>query len=131
MDDIAAIKAVVRAYAKAIHTQDEDDFRGLWSRQALCTLISVGKLYRGIDAIVDDFLIGAIHRLYSSIELVVDSIEVNLVDEAHATVIFGYRTECVRRETGEPYGIQGLETQNFVREDGSWRLQHVHYSKVS
>jgi hypothetical protein len=35
----------------------------------------------------------------------------------------------VLRETNEPFGFEGLETQVMVKEEGKWKIQHVHYSK--
>lgn len=45
-----------------------------------------------------------------------------------AAVVFAYRTACIRRETGEPHGLRGMETQVYVREPDGWKLAHVHYS---
>lgn len=45
-----------------------------------------------------------------------------------AIVLFSYYTDCIRRETGELYGIEGLETQVYKKQDGDWKLAHVHYS---
>ena len=45
-----------------------------------------------------------------------------------AIVLFSYYTDCIRRENGEPYGIEGLETQVYKKQDGDWKLAHVHYS---
>lgn len=52
-----------------------------------------------------------------------------MISEDVAIVLFHYHTECIRRETKEPYSIKGLETQVVVKEDGEWKLAHVHYSK--
>ena len=131
MDDTEAIGRVVDSYAKAIHSLDPEELRPLWAEGALCTLISIGTVFRGVDSICDDFLGGGIAGAYKSIDLIAEDVEVNLVDGDHATVIFRYHTECVRRATDKPYGIRGVETQVLVREGGSWRLQHVHYSKLS
>ena len=45
-----------------------------------------------------------------------------------AIVLFSYYTDCIRRENGEPYGSEGLETQVYKKQDGDWKLAHVHYS---
>jgi ketosteroid isomerase-like protein len=45
-----------------------------------------------------------------------------------AAAVFAYRTACIRRETGEPHGLRGMETQVYVREPDGWKLAHVHYS---
>ena len=52
-----------------------------------------------------------------------------MIDENKAIVVFRYHTECIRRDTHEPYGIQGLETQIVIKENNQWKLMHIHYSK--
>ena len=131
MNDTDAIKKVVAGYAEAIRSMDPEVLRPLWAEGTPCTLVSIGTVYHGTESICDEFLGGGIAGAYSSIDLIAEDVEVNLVDADHATVIFRYHTECVRRATDKPYGIRGVETQVLVREGGSWRLQHVHYSKLS
>lgn len=123
------ISKMVERYADAIGSQDKDDFCGLWANSPHCVLISIASEYTGVESIYQDFLIGRIQAAYSQIKLVAETVEVHEVSDDLATVVFRYHTECIRRDSGEPYGIQGLETQVFVREDGGWRLLHVHYSK--
>ena len=48
-----------------------------------------------------------------------------------AIVVFEYQTQYIKRDTREPCGIQGLETQVIVKENQQWKRQHVHYSKAS
>ena len=115
------IKKLVYNYAKAIHTKNEKDFKALWS--------SKENQFDGIDSIYNDFLIGGIQRLYESIDLIVEGIEIHQIDDNKAIIIFKYHTECIRRDTKEPYGIQGLETQIVIKENNEWKLMHIHYSK--
>lgn len=122
------IKKLVYDYAKAIHNQNEKEFKALWSHQEN-VLISLTNQFKGTDAIYQDFLIGGIQKHYESIDLIVEDINIKYIDEKTAIVIFKYHTECIRRQTKEEYGIQGLETQIVVKEDDGWKLMHVHYSK--
>ena len=128
MSNEEAIASVVRAYARCIHEQEEGPFRELWCQNSTCTLISITTAYVGIDAIWHDF-IGKLAQIYSTITLVEEKLSIVCLTDDVAVVTFGYHTECERRETGEPYGIAGIETQVLVREDGTWRIAHVHYSK--
>lgn len=123
------IKDLVYHYKDTIGTQNEEEFRSLSSRNEKNTLISITTLCEGTDSIVRDFLIGGIQAAQESIELVVEGIDVRMISEDVAIVLFHYHTECIRRETKEPYSIKGLETQVVVKEDGEWKLAHVHYSK--
>ena len=65
---------------------------------------------------------------FSRITLVVDDVEFNHVMHNVMIIVFRYHTECILRENGEPFGIQGVETQFAALEDGAWHLVHVHYS---
>ena len=130
MNSHNAVKETLNRYINAIHSQNEEDFRSIWTDQAECSLISVAKIYKGIDSIYHDFLIGGIHHLYETIDLIAEDIDINFTDNTHALIIFRYRTECIRRETLEEYGIQGVETQCMILENHEWKLQHVHYSKA-
>ena len=123
------IRSRVEAYCRAVETQDEAAFRALWGGDSP-TLISIGTVYAGIDSICRDFLIGGIRRAYASIRLVAEDLSIRFDADNLAVVVFGYHTECIRRDTGAPHGIRGMETQLFVLEDGDWKLTHLHYSKA-
>lgn len=122
--------ALVADYQRAIHTQDLDLFRRIWAKDTPVSLISITTLYSGYASVSQDFLIGGIQKAYTSIELIAEKIEPRLINENTALIIFSYHTECIRREDGTPHGIRGLETQVAVKEDGEWKLQHIHYSKA-
>lgn len=123
------ITAMVEQYAKAIETQDKEDFCSLWANTPDCVLISITSQYVGVENIYQAFLIDGIKAAYSQIRLITEAVEVHEINENLITVVFRYHTECIRRESGEPYGINGLETQVYIREGESWKLLHVHYSK--
>lgn len=122
------IKQLVYNYAKAVHSQNEEEFKALWSSKENI-LISFANQFNGTDAIYQDFLIGGIQSHYESIDLVVEKIDIRMIDENKAIVVFRYHTECIRRDTHEPYGNQGLETQIVIKENNQWKLMHIHYSK--
>ena len=92
-------------------------------------LISPAGCFSGTEEIYRDFLVGRIGAAYARIDLIAESVEVRPVTEDAAVGLFRYATDCIRRDTGEPYGIAGLETQLWVRQGGEWRLCHVHDSK--
>ena len=130
MNEIQKIEEMVLAYCEAVQTQDETAFRSLWARESEATLISIATVFRGIESIVRDFLLGVIQAKYASIHLIAEELQVSLRGADTAVVLFRYHTKCIRRDDGEPYGIAGVETQLFVREAGEWKLSHVHYSKM-
>lgn len=119
---------MVQQYKAAIHTQEAEDFLPLWDENALCTLISPSGFYQGIDSIYQNFLLNGIRKAYSRIDLISDDIHIRRMDDSNAIVLFTYHTDCNRRETGEPFGIAGLETQIYHKGNAGWKLVHVHYS---
>lgn len=123
------IKELVNRYIQAIHTQDKEEFLSLWTGNEADTLISITKVYKGDQAIYDDFLIGAIQAKYSRIDLINDGLTIQLLDDKTAIVVFSYHTECILCEDGTPFGIQGLETQVLRKIGSQWKIQHIHYSK--
>lgn len=127
MSEQEKILEKLEQYKRLVHSQDPEDGEGLWAQGCACSLISGLNLFSGREHIESDFL-GLIREHYSKIDLIDDHVEVRLLNEESALVIFAYHTECVKRETGAPYGILGLETQIYRKENGTWRLVHVQYS---
>ena len=56
------IKQLVYNYAHAVHSQNEKEFKVLWSSKENI-LISITNQFTGTDAIYQDFLIGGIQGL--------------------------------------------------------------------
>lgn len=129
MDNLKQIKTLVSCYQEAIHSQNKENFYQLWSQNNQCSLISITNQFIGLESIFHDFLIGRIQKAYLDIKLITENIEVNMINDYFAIVLFQYHTECIKRDSLEHYGIQGLETQIMIKEDNSWKLLHVHYSK--
>ena len=128
--DIENLKSHVKKYCELIHSQNEKDFKELWCKNKECMLISIGKIFKGIDSIYKDFLIDLIQNSYSRIDLIPDDIDVNINSDDLAIIIFKYHTDCILRKNGEKFGIKGVETQIFIKEENLWKLKHIHYSKV-
>ena len=127
MSEEKRILEKLEQYIHLVHTQEEKDGIGLWADECEISLISGAKQFKGNRSVQDDFL-GLIRNAYSTINLISENTDVRLLNETCAVLIFSYHTECLRRETGEPFGIAGLETQVYVRENDDWRLAHVQYS---
>lgn len=128
MNPLAQIKELVLRYAKAIQTQSKAEFYSLWADNPDCILVALTSQYQGVDAIYRDFLLGRIQASYKAIKLIPESIDIHILRNDLATVVFQYHTECVRREDSADYGIQRLETQVAVKVGSEWKLQHIHYS---
>ena len=129
--DIEEINNVINQYWLAIGSQIEKDFKNIFSKNKKCYLISVGRVFEGVDSIYKEFVIDLIQKFYTKIELIKDEEpKINFIDNENAVIIFKYHTDCILRENGEKFGINGVETQVLIKEDGNWRIVHIHYSKV-
>ena len=131
MDPKQEILQCVEQYKKAVHTQEAADFYPIWAKSCETSLISISTCFTGTDSIYQDFLLGRIRQAYTKIDLIARETNVRLLSDSCAVVIFSYYTDCIRRETGEPFGIEGLETQVYIREEDGWKLAHVQYAKNS
>ena len=118
---------MVEQYKTAVHTQAWEDFAPLWAEGAENVLISPGGYFVGTQMIYKEFLINRIRKAYSRIDLISHDIDVRITGDT-AIVVFSYSTDCDLRESGDRFGIAGLETQVYVRQNGLWKLTHVHYS---
>ena len=128
--DKEAIKELINKYCKAVNTQEKNDVYSIFSKVQKCNLISVGTIFEGLDSIYQNFLIDLIRKFYTKIELIKDEeLKINFINENTAIVIFKYHTDCLLRENGEKFGIKGVETQVVVKEEGEWKITHIHYSK--
>lgn len=123
-----AILQVLEQYKKAIHTQKAEDFLPIWTEDEENVLISPAGCFRGTAAIYEEFLLGRIQKAYSRIDLISKEVSVRLLTADVAVVVFSYCTDCDRRDTGEPYGIEGLETQIYQKQQNDWKLVHIQYS---
>lgn len=127
MEFIKEIEQLIQNYADAVRTQDEKAFKSLWTQEDTNIEISGTKLFKGIESIYQDFLIGSIQKKYSSIIFVNDGLQAYLLTDDVAVAVFEYHTECIVRESGEPYGIAGLETQVLKKTREGWKIAHIQY----
>ena len=120
---------LVAKYQKLVNTQSRELFDEVFANHELCNMISITNHFPNREAVYNDFLIGRIQARFSRIELIADEIIVNEISDDLAIVVFKYHTDCDLRENGQPHSIEGLETQVIVKQEGEWKILHVHYSK--
>lgn len=127
MDNNQEIEQLVTKYTQVIHSQEKEDLYAIWTNEPINTLISGSHRFNGIDCIYSDFLIGGIQNAYTKIDLIIDDTTINYIDDTLAIVILAYHTDCIRRETFEKYGIEGLETQVVKKTSNGWKFVHIQY----
>lgn len=127
MNEELELQQLVSKYAEAIHTQNKEDFYSIWSKDDLNTMISNSNKYVGLDNLYNDFLIGGIQNAYTKIDLIIENTHIQKVNDTIAIITLEYHTECIRRETNEEYGIEGLETQIAKKTNDGWKLVYIQY----
>lgn len=127
MDFIKEVEQLVKRYADAVHSQDENEFKSLWTQEETNAVISGEKYFQGVGSIYQDFLIGLISEKYSSIYLVNDGLRAYPLTADTAVAIFRYHTDCIVRATGEKYGMTGIETQVLKKTKDGWKIAHIQY----
>ena len=81
-------------------------------------MISITHQYTGLESIYQEFLKERIQGNYLKITLIQDGeLKIHFLSDDIAIVIFEYHTECIKRDTLEEYGIEGLETQVVKKVD--------------
>ena len=127
--DIELINELINKYCLAVKTQDKNIVDKIFSQNKKCNIISITTVFEGVDSIYQNFL-GLIKKMYSKIELIKDEeLKINFINDSTAILIFKYHTDCILRENGEKFGIEGVETQMVIKEEGDWKIVHIHYSK--
>ena len=127
MEFMKEIEELVQRYADAVHTQDENEVKSLWTQEDTNIEISGTMLFQGVESIYQDFLINLIQKKYSSIYVINDGLQAYLLTDDVAVAVFKYHTECVIRESGKPHGIAGLETQVLKKTGEGWKIAHIQY----
>ena len=129
MSNKKSVLEVVEKYKQLVNTQDRALFDEVFSMNDNCNMIAITRHFQGRESIYHDFLIGAIQKNYSFIELISDAIDIYEINDELINVVFKYHTDCIKRDTNGSYGISGLETQVMIKENGEWKILHIHYSK--
>lgn len=120
---------LVKKYQQLINTPSKELFDEVFAHNNCCTEIAITDHYKNRESIYDDFIIGRLQNKFNRIELIADEITINEISDHLAIVIFKYHTDCNLRENNAAFGIAGLETQVMIKENDTWRILHVHYSK--
>ena len=125
--DEAELRQLVEDYASSVKTLDMDLAESLWSQSAEISFIQPRGHQRGWDRIRERFYLGAMSN-FSERNLSVTDLSIRLLDENAAWGEFYWTFNGVFKKNGEKIETRGRETQVWRKENGSWRIVHVHYS---
>lgn len=126
--DIAAIHSLVGQYAQAVDHVDLGLLASIWSHSAEVSFIYPLGEECGFDAIEQHVFRQVMGGMFSSRDLQPNDIVVH-VDGNAAWSEFHWIFHATMRKDGSAVTTRGVETQIYRKEDGVWRLVHVHYSE--
>ncbi len=125
---VQQIQAVINDYKKAVDTLDLSIVRKIWSSGPEVTFIHPHGTEYGLDQIIED-VYGKAMGSYSKRELLPDNPQVHVYGDT-AWSEFAWTFRAVQKSDGKNVTSKGRETQIYRKENGTWRIVHVHYSGV-
>ncbi len=128
-DDAAAvqqIQAVIDDYKKAVDKLDLSVVRRIWSSGPEVTFIHPHGTEYGLDQIIED-VYGKAMGAYSKRELLPESPQIHVYGDT-AWSEFSWTFHATQKSDGKNVTSKGRETQIYRKENGTWRIVHVHYS---
>lgn len=125
-DDSAVIHGVIDQYARAADTADPAIVAQIWSNSPDVTFIEPLGSLRG-PAQVKDFYTRVIGATFADRNLTMKNISIHVYGET-AWSEFDWDFTAKLKSNGSAFESRGSETQIYHREQGGWRIVHVHYS---
>ena len=125
--DEKAIQDLIATYATTIDRADTDTAAQIFSDSPEVTFINPRGEVRGRQQIVAEIVQNLMGGTFSARKLTPSEIAVHVYGDT-AWSEFNWDFTATARKTGAPFHSQGVETQIYRRENGQWRIVHVHYS---
>ena len=125
--DTQAIKNLIAAYATSIDRADTKSADRLFSNAPEVTFIHPLGEAHGRDQIEANVYRNLMGAHFSERTLTPRDIAVHVYGDT-AWSEFNWDFVAKVRKDGSPFHSQGRETQIYNRENGQWRIVHVHYS---
>ena len=126
--DIHAIHDLQERYAKAVDTVDLKLLGEIWSHSPEVSFIYPLGEEHGFDAIEQHIFENVMGGMFSARDLEMHDVTIHVNGNA-AWSEFHWDFHATRRRDGSAVTTHGVETQIYRKEDGEWRLVHVHYSE--
>lgn len=120
------IEEVIKQYVRSVDELDLDLARKIWASGTEVTFIHPRGTEHGIDEILKD-VYGNAMGTFSKRELLPDKAEIHIYNDT-AWSQFTWTFHATVKNGGQNITTNGRETQVYHKENGSWRIVHVHYS---
>src|SRR6266568_6174453 len=124
--DSVAIHRLLGQYAKAVDTVDLKLLAQIWSHSPDVSFIYPLGEEHGFDAIEQHVFQNIMGGMFSARDLEMHDVMI-YVNGNSAWSEFHWDFHATMRKGGSAVNTHGVETQIYRKEDGMWRLVHVHY----
>ncbi len=124
-----AVKELIATYAAMVDRADTAVAERIFSNAPEVTFINPRGEYRGRQQIVTEVIKNLMGGTFSVRKLTPKDIRVQVYGDT-AWAEFSWDFAATYRKDGGAYRSQGVETQIYRRENGQWRIVHVHYSSA-
>jgi ketosteroid isomerase-like protein len=126
VSDEEQIRAILQKYAISVDNADVALASDIWSHDPGVTFIFPLGTAHGFEQIADQVYIGAMRDMFSKRELILHQPVVHVyADAAWSEMTWTFHAT---RKDGSAITTEGRETQVYHKEQGTWRIVHVHYS---
>ena len=125
--DIGEIQHLLAQYAKAVDTADVELVRQIWSNSPEVSFIHPRGHEHGLDQVADHVFRQLMGETFSERKLSIKDVSIHAYGDT-AWSEFYWNFAATLRKDGSPLATKGRETQIYRKEQGRWRLVHVHYS---
>ncbi|MBP3730017.1 MAG: nuclear transport factor 2 family protein [Mailhella sp.] len=127
-DDQSAVEELVRRYVESVNSCDPEIVNEIWSHDEHVSFVAPAGQFKTYKAIRDDFILGIFAKKFAKRELKKEDLKIHLCGNM-AWIEFKWCFDAVTLG-GEELHNRGLETQIAQKEDGVWKLVHIHYSRI-
>ena len=126
-NDEAAIRSLIETYAKSVESADTTLASTIWAFTPEVSFIHPRGHERGWNAIKDQFYGQTMGKNFSERKLIIKNPIIHTYgDIAWAEFYWDFKAKF--RKDGSPLATHGRETQVYHKDNGEWRIIHVHYS---
>jgi len=125
--DASMIRSLIEKYAKSVEAADTVLAAEVWLDSPDVSFIHPLGHEHGFEQIKQNVYTRLMGAIFSERELNVHDVSVHVYGDA-AWAEFYWDFAAKFRKDGSPLATHGRETQLYRREQGRWRLVHVHYS---
>jgi ketosteroid isomerase-like protein len=128
-EDVQSIEHLIASYATSIDNADTKLAEQIWSTSPDVSFIHPRGEEHGLSKVEQNFYRDTMGAPFSERKLTIKGVSVHVYNGA-AWAEFTWDFVAKLRTDGTLLKTSGRETQVYTKEQGQWRLIHVHYSGV-